>query len=204
MLWIVLWGCSSASIEELNNTDVDTIDFGDDAAAGDAVYELDTAADPDLTFTGYGTGGGPQNGTWSAYNVRVVQTGEAVTDLTVDVVVDMASVETGSNMLTRHLKTDDFFDVDTHPEGRFASTAITENEDGSFSVTGDLTLRGTTKSVTWTAQISTTEDTITSSAETTFSRWDFGLYPDSASGPGGDGVGDTVDLRYAVALTRVE
>jgi polyisoprenoid-binding protein YceI len=75
---------------------------------------------------------------------------------------------------------------------------------GTFAVSGDMTLRGTTKELTYTATIDEANDVIHSTATIEFSRWDFGLYPSDATGPGDDGVGDTVVVDYDVKLKLEE
>ena len=47
-----------------------------------------------------------------------------------------------------HLKSPDFFEVETHPTLSFKSTAIRALDDTNLEVTGDLTIHGVTKSVT--------------------------------------------------------
>jgi polyisoprenoid-binding protein YceI len=46
-----------------------------------------------------------------------------------------------------HLRSADFFDVETYPEIRFVSSAIDEVDEGSYIVTGELTIRDMTKTV---------------------------------------------------------
>ena len=52
--------------------------------------------------------------------------------------------------LTKHLKTADFFDVNTYPKASFASKSIAASKKAGMThdITGDLTLHGVTKSVT--------------------------------------------------------
>ena len=47
-----------------------------------------------------------------------------------------------------HLRTNDFFDAETHPTWTFTSTAIRPRSAGEWDVDGDLTIRGVTKQVT--------------------------------------------------------
>ncbi|MEE8486335.1 MAG: YceI family protein [Acidimicrobiia bacterium] len=68
-------------------------------------------------------------------------------DSRVEIVIEAASVSTGSEDRDTHLKSEDFFDVETYPEIRFVSTAV--QPDGvSWKLIGDLTIRGVTKPVT--------------------------------------------------------
>ncbi len=67
--------------------------------------------------------------------------------------VAAASVDTNNERRDRHLRSDDFFDVEKYEKITFVSTAITPKGGNKFEVTGDLTLldvtRPVTASVTW-------------------------------------------------------
>ena len=65
----------------------------------------------------------------------------------VEVVLQAASVDTRSADRDTHLRSADFFDVETYPEIRFVSTRVEEVEEGAFVVAGDLTIRDVTKEV---------------------------------------------------------
>ncbi|WP_181276316.1 YceI family protein [Brevibacterium oceani] len=72
---------------------------------------------------------------------------EDLADSTAAVIIQTASVDTRSEGRDEHLRSADFFDVETYPEIRFASSAIDEVDEGSFIVTGELTIRDMTKTV---------------------------------------------------------
>lgn len=65
----------------------------------------------------------------------------------VNVTIKTASVETGSPDRDGHLKSGDFFDAETLPEITFKSTSV-ERDGADWKVTGDLTIKNTTKAVT--------------------------------------------------------
>ncbi len=58
------------------------------------------------------------------------------------------SIDTGISKRDDHLRSDDFFAVETHPEMTFKSTSFAKTEDKAFKLVGDLSLHGTTKPVT--------------------------------------------------------
>ena len=66
----------------------------------------------------------------------------------VSVTIDVASVDTNHAERDKHLRSEDFFEVDSYPEITFVSTSFEESGDGSAKLTGDLSLHGVTKSVT--------------------------------------------------------
>jgi polyisoprenoid-binding protein YceI len=67
----------------------------------------------------------------------------------VEVTIDTASVSTDNEARDKHLRSADFFDAEKFPAMTFKSTAVREVSKGKLEVTGDLTLRGVTKRVTF-------------------------------------------------------
>lgn len=65
---------------------------------------------------------------------------EDLADSNAEVIIQTASVDTRSADRDTHLRSADFFDVETYPEIRFVSSAIDEVDEGSYIVTGDLTI----------------------------------------------------------------
>lgn len=124
--------------------------------------------------------------------------GDAVTGVSFD--VEMATLESDHPKLTEHLKNEDFFDVPNHPKSTFRSTEVKAGGEGaSHSVTGDLTIRGTTKRVTFPANLTVEADKVTADAEFTINRQDFKVtYP----GRPDDLVQDNVVLTIAFVAPR--
>jgi polyisoprenoid-binding protein YceI len=73
---------------------------------------------------------------------------EDPTESSVNVTIDASSVDTRDENRDGHLRTNDFFDIANHPTWTFASTSIEADGPTGWKVTGDLTIRGTTKPVT--------------------------------------------------------
>lgn len=67
----------------------------------------------------------------------------------VEVSIETASVNTDNASRDSHLRTPDFFDVEKFPAMTFRSTSVREVSKGKLEVTGDLTLRGVTKRITF-------------------------------------------------------
>jgi polyisoprenoid-binding protein YceI len=61
--------------------------------------------------------------------------------------IDAASIDTGNADRDTHLRSADFLDVATYPEIAFTSTAVEQVDSDVYRVTGDLTIRGTTRPV---------------------------------------------------------
>ena len=65
----------------------------------------------------------------------------------VEMTVQMGSVDTNDAKRDQHLKSPDFFNANQFPTMTFKSTAVSKDTDGSFKVDGNLTLHGVTKAV---------------------------------------------------------
>jgi polyisoprenoid-binding protein YceI len=63
--------------------------------------------------------------------------------------VDAASLNTGVEQRDGHLRSADFFDVENYPTIDFTSTAVEHKSGDDYRVTGDLTVRGVTRPVTF-------------------------------------------------------
>lgn len=95
--------------------------------------------------------------------------------------VQMASLEADHPKLTAHLKDPDFFDVPNHPTATFQSVSVSEGTDEAgmtHTVTGDFTIRGETKRVTFPALVEVKDDTVHAATEFALNRQDFKVtYP---------------------------
>ena len=127
----------------------------------------------------------------------------------VEVSIPAASVTTVDDKLDAHLKNSDFFDVDEFPTLTFKSTAIRSNGGRDFSVTGDLTIRGVTKSVTLAVNDLSEpskdpwgNQRIGLSASAKVNRKDFGLVWNAPLELGGMLVGDEVAITLDVQFIK--
>ena len=66
--------------------------------------------------------------------------------------IDAASLNTGTEARDQHLRSADFFDVESHPTITFESTEI-ERRGDKYVIAGNLTIRGVTKPVTFDAEV---------------------------------------------------
>ncbi len=71
-----------------------------------------------------------------------------VTESEIDVTIKTASIVMHDDRWDAHMKNEDFFDVENHPDMHFRSTDIEVTGENTGKVTGDLTLLGVTKPVT--------------------------------------------------------
>lgn len=94
--------------------------------------------------------------------------------------IDMNSTWSDNDRLTGHLKNADFFNVEKFPTSTFKATTIEKADDG-YTVTGDLTLHGVTKTISFPAQVEVVNDLIKLNAEFYIKRFDFEIkYPGKA------------------------
>lgn len=121
-------------------------------------------------------------------------------DAKVTASVDVSSIDTKDEGRDAHLRSADFFDTDNFPNMEFVSTG-TRVEKGDFLVDGDLTIRGTTKPVTFTFDFGGFGSDpygnykAGASATTTINREDFGLTWNAALESGGVLVGKDVTIN---------
>ena len=66
----------------------------------------------------------------------------------VDITIDMKSVDTGSDLFNKHIQGADFLDTATYPTATFKSTKVNFKGDVPSSIEGELTMKGVTKPVT--------------------------------------------------------
>ena len=97
------------------------------------------------------------------------------------VVIDMNSTWSDDEKLTGHLKSADFFEVEKFPESIFAATSLTKRSDTSYEVSGNFTLHGVTKNITFPATVTQSGDVVKIDAKFDINRQDFGIvYPGKA------------------------
>lgn len=124
-----------------------------------------------------------------------------------DVTIDTASVDTKEPKRDDHLRSADFFDVEKFPALTFKSTKI-EKDGDNYLVTGDLTIRGITKSVKLEVenggQVKDPWGGTRAgfSAKTHVNRKDFGLTWNVALEAGGFVVGDKIEISLEIEAIK--
>jgi polyisoprenoid-binding protein YceI len=132
-----------------------------------------------------------------------------VTGSRIEASVPLATLSTGDEQRDGHLKSADFFDAEKFPTMTFKSIEVKRTGEGEYAVTGDLTLHGLTKPVTFAVEGPSAPGKdpwgnlrIGLSATTRINRKDFGLTWNSALEAGGVLVGDEVGLTLDVQFIK--
>ena len=127
---------------------------------------------------------------------------------TVNATIDVNSLDTRVQNRDNDLKSDHFFDVGKFPTITFQSTKIVSTGEGTAKMTGNLTLHGVTKEVTFdvtgpTKVIQVMGTRRGASATTKINRQDFGMVFMSNAMPGGDQmIGDTVTIALDIEMVK--
>jgi polyisoprenoid-binding protein YceI len=139
---------------------------------------------------------GSHNGSFQKFSGEINYTGDPTTSR-VNITIDMNSITADDPKLTEHLKTADFFDVAKFPTAKFESTAIRAGGDkgASHTITGNLTLHGVTKSISFPATISATADAVTVNSDFAINRKDFGI---NYAGAADNLIRDDVVLKLTI------
>ena len=117
---------------------------------------------------------GHHNGSFGKFTGTIDHAGQPEKSR-VSITIDTASVTVDDPKLTEHLKTADFFDVAKYPQATFQSTEIKPGGEkgATHTITGNLTLHGVTKSITFPATIAVTPGAITVESTFSINRKDF-------------------------------
>jgi polyisoprenoid-binding protein YceI len=118
--------------------------------------------------------------------------------------IQAASIDTSTPDRDAHLRSEDFFAVDKYPTITFVSTSVTPKGEDAFEVTGNLTMRGVTRTIVIPmAYLGKATDPwgnqkVAFEGEITLNRKDYGLNWNAAIEAGGFLVGDEVKVSLSV------
>ena len=141
-------------------------------------------------------------GKFTTFSGQIV-TGADPASSAVTAEIGMASIDTGNEQRDGHIKSADFFEVETYPTMTYRSTGV-RLEGGEYILDGDLTLKGITKNVPLSLELNGfgpdpfggTRAGFTATAE--INRRDFGVNFNAALETGGAIVADKVALHLEI------
>jgi polyisoprenoid-binding protein YceI len=122
--------------------------------------------------------------------------------------IKAASIDTRNADRDAHLRSNDFFDMDTYPQITFSSTSVEPAGDVRFRVTGDLTIKGVTRPVTVDFEYTGSavdpygNQRIGFEGSTVVNRKDWGVNWNAALEAGGVLVSENVTLEFEVSAIR--
>jgi polyisoprenoid-binding protein YceI len=130
------------------------------------------------------------------------------TKSTAEVTIKAESVDTRNEQRDAHLRTNDFFDAPSYPEITFRSTSAKQLDEERFALTGDLTIKETTKPVTVEFEFSGTavdpfgNVRVGFEGSTTINRRDWKVEWNAPLEAGGVLVSDKVTLEFEVSAIK--
>ena len=93
------------------------------------------------------------SGSFGKFDGRVETSGTDFSTAKIEFTADIDSITTKNTDRDTHLKSADFFDAANHPQLKFVSTTIDALDDDSYTVQGDLTIRGVTQPIKLKAEL---------------------------------------------------
>lgn|SRR5699024_1481105 len=149
-------------------------------------------------------------GTFHDFDVVLEADPYDLTTATIELTVDLATVDTRINKRDDHLRSEDFFYIDEYPKAIFKATDIKKTDNDEYDVTGELTIRGTTVtetfSVTFEGEATDPEgkEIVGFSGDGQINRADYGLTYNAALESGGVVVGDNIKISFEFEAAKVE
>ncbi len=148
-------------------------------------------------------------GTFSGLTGTLLENPTDSTLSSVEASVDIATLNTGDAQRDGHLKSADFFDVEKYPTMTFKSTQVERKGEAEYRVSGDLTIHGVTKPVTFAVEGPSApgkdpwgNTRIGLSATIKINRKDFGLNWNATLETGGILVGEDVQITVEAQFIK--
>jgi polyisoprenoid-binding protein YceI len=148
-------------------------------------------------------------GTFKTWDGTVENTKPDFTDAKIAFTIDVNSIFTDQENRDNHLKSDDFFNAAKYPTIKFESTSMQALGGNKYKLTGNLTIRDVTKTVSWDVTYGGTlvgqrGTKAGFKATTTIDRMAYGLKWDRVTEAGGLVVGKDVEVTVKLELDQVK
>lgn len=148
-------------------------------------------------------------GIFKSYEVNAETDGDDFTKAKISFSADVDSIDTNSEQRDGHLKSPDFFDAANHPKITFAATKYENvDNDGSYELYGDLTIRGISKPVKLDVEFGGVVKDLWGGTRAGFTingkvdRKEWGLTWNAATEAGGVLVSDTIQISCEIQLVK--
>lgn len=146
-------------------------------------------------------------GSFNIFQASVATEEEDFSKATISFTADIDSISTGNEQRDGHLKSADFFDAATYPQIKFTATKTESvDNDGSYELYGDLTIRDVTKSIKLDVEFGGVVKDMYGNTKAGFTingkinRKDFGLTWSAVTEAGGVIVSDEVKIISEIQL----
>lgn len=172
-------------------------------------YQVDPAHSS-ITFTVKHMMISKVRGEFKEFNVKANGEPNDLANASVKVTIQAASIDTNNTDRDNHLRSGDFFNAEEHPHLVFHSTSFRSKGDGEFELTGDLTIRGTTREETFEVEYEGSAKDPWGNTKHAFSgegslnREDYGLTWNQALEAGGVLVDKKVKFEFELQFTESE
>ncbi|EXX87777.1 hypothetical protein BG53_02380 [Paenibacillus darwinianus] len=147
-------------------------------------------------------------GLFHAFDADIEADVNDLTSANISISVDLSSIDTRSGDRDNHLRSADFFDIENHPTMTFQSRNIVKTGEHEYDVTGDLTIRGVTRTETFEATFEGGGknpwgvEVVGFSATGAIKRSNYGLTWNAALETGGVLVGDEVKIAIELQASQ--
>lgn len=147
-------------------------------------------------------------GSFKSFDASAESNGEDFNDASIEFSLDVNSIDTNQADRDTHLKSADFFEAEKYPKISFKSTSFRNTGGDSYKLTGDLTIKDVTKSVTLDVEHGGIATDFYGNVKAGFdvsgklSRKEFGLQWNAITEAGAIVVGDDVKLFINIQLAK--
>lgn len=150
------------------------------------------------------------DGNFNTFSGTITHKKADFSDAQLEFTIDVSSINTRNAKRDGHLKSPDFFDVAKYPIITFKSTGLVKKDAKYFTLTGDFTMHGVTKSVTLelfaAGTIKDNRGNLKAGFKVTgaFKRSDYGLKYNSVLDSGGVVIGDEINFTIKLETKEVK
>ncbi|MGK7389740.1 MAG: YceI family protein [Candidatus Cyclobacteriaceae bacterium M2_1C_046] len=146
-------------------------------------------------------------GYFTSFSGTATTNGDDFENARLNAVIDVSSITTHNLERDKHLRDDDFFNVNKYPTMNFKNSSFSRNEDGTFRIDGDLTIKDVTRPITLQADYAglillDKQKKAGFTAKGTINRFDYGLQWNDVLDNGGLIVGEDVDFILNITFLQ--
>jgi len=147
-------------------------------------------------------------GRFTDFDVTLTQGNEDFSGSTVQAAIKAKTINTDNERRDNHLRADDFLNAEKYPELKFKSTSFEKTGEGTYKITGDLTIRDVTKSIVldtkYNGYVKTPwgDERVGFVGTTVIDRFEYGVKWDKTIDNGGLVAGKNVTITLRLELVK--